>query len=81
MATILADAGYLSFANSAGMPQCGVFSQVRLTAKGLAQLMKTPQAIAAPDNSIGERLSGWARDAASQAGAETLAALVRLVLG
>lgn len=77
----LADEGYLKTGQAVGLPDCGTFSQARLTAKGLAQLSRMPEAIRPPAKTLGERLLDLAREGASQSVREALRALIAQALG
>lgn len=77
----LAEEGYLTVGSAAGLPECGAFGQARLTAKGLAQLSKTPEAIRPPGKTLGERLIELAREGARQSALEALRALIAESLG
>lgn len=75
----LADEGYVTFASKAGPGQGEAFSGARLTAKGLAQLSKTPEALRAPGRTLGERLAESAGKIAEQGAADAIKALVAAV--
>ena len=70
----LADEGYLTFRHQVGEQR---FAGVRLTAKGLAALNRTPEALAPARPSLGDQLVS----AASEGAKEVMRQLIGLVIG
>lgn len=52
-----------------------------LTARGLAQLSKTPEAVRPPTKTLGERIVSWTREAGCGAAIEAVRALIAQALG
>lgn len=77
----LAEEGFLTYSSKAGPGDGDVFSGCRLTARGLAQLSKTPEAIRPPAKTLGERIVSWTREAGSGAALEAVRALIAQALG
>jgi hypothetical protein len=79
--TFLAEEGYLQYAAKVGPGAGEAFSGVRLTARGLLALERLPAALTPPAVSLGERLIGWAEEAAGEAARAAARALVTAILG
>lgn len=73
----LADEGYLVYSSQAGGEASRKFANVRLTAKGLAALNRTPEALAPARPSLGDQLVSVAGEGTREA----LRQLIGVIIG
>lgn len=77
----LAEEGYVRFGSKTGPAHARLFMNVCLTSKGLAALNRSPEALAAPKGTIGDRVVEWSTTTIAGVARDAIRHAVAVILG